>query len=49
MLTIHGVPDTAHDWVNTPPELFREYLEFLKANHYTVIAMRDLQRYVKAK
>src|SRR5690606_13597511 len=25
LLTIHGVPDIEHPWVNTPPELFREY------------------------
>ncbi|MBN8729448.1 MAG: polysaccharide deacetylase family protein [Acidobacteria bacterium] len=47
VLTLHGVPDTAHPWVNTPPELFREYLDFLRDNHYTVIAMRDLDRYAK--
>jgi len=49
VLTVHGVPDTAHPWVNTPPELFREYLEFLKQNRYTVIALRDLERYVKPR
>ncbi len=49
VLTIHGVPDLAHDWVNTPPELFKKYMRFLKDNHYTVIAMRDLARYVDAK
>lgn len=47
VLTLHGVPDTAHPWVNTPPELFREYLDFLRDHHYTVIALRDLDRYVK--
>lgn len=46
VLTIHGVPDTAHPWVNTPPELFREYLDFLRDHHYTVIALRDLDRYL---
>lgn len=46
VLTIHGVPDTAHPWVNTPPELFREYLDFLHDHHYTVIALRDLDRYL---
>ena len=49
VLTIHGVPDLIHPWVNTPPELFRNYMRFLKDNHYTVIAMRDLARYVDAK
>jgi peptidoglycan/xylan/chitin deacetylase (PgdA/CDA1 family) len=46
VLTIHGVPDEAHHWVNTPPELFEEYLQFLKDNHYKVIAMRDLKQYI---
>ena len=42
VLTIHGVPDVEHPWVNTPPELFREYLQYLSDNHYQVIALRDL-------
>lgn len=46
VLTIHGVPDIEHPWVNTPPELFREYLEFLRTNSYKVISLRDLAEYV---
>ena len=46
VLTIHGVPDDAHVWVNTPPQLFEEYLQYLKTNHYKVIALRDLARYI---
>ncbi len=46
VLTIHGVPDIEHPWVNTPPELFREYLQHLKNNDFTVISMRDLEHYV---
>ena len=46
VLTIHGVPDTAHPQVKTPPELFERYLRFLRDEHYTVIAMRDLAKYV---
>ncbi len=46
VLTLHGVPDIEHPWVNTPPELFREYLQYLADNGYTVISMRDLERYV---
>ena len=45
VLTIHGVPDTAHPWVTTPPALFEEYLRYLRDNDYRVIAMRDLARY----
>lgn len=46
VLTVHGVPDTAHPWVTTPLALFEEYLRFLRENNYRVIAMRDLARYV---
>lgn len=47
VLTIHGVPDHVHPWVNTPLPLFEEYLAYLKNNHYRVIAMRDLSKYLK--
>lgn len=46
VLTLHGVPDIEHPWVNTPPELFREYLQYLADNEYEVISMRDLERYI---
>lgn len=46
LLTIHGVPDIEHPWVNTPPELFREYLEYLRENDFTVISMKDLEGYI---
>jgi len=46
VLTVHGVPDYAHEWVTTPPALFEEYLKYLHDNHYQVIALRDLARYV---
>jgi peptidoglycan-N-acetylglucosamine deacetylase len=48
VLTIHGVPDEAHPWVNTPLPLFEEYLKYLHDNHFKVIALRDLKKYVKA-
>ena len=46
ILTVHGVPDVAHDWVTTPPALFEQYLDYLKVHHYKVIALRDVARYV---
>ena len=49
VLTIHGVPDVEHSWVNTPPELFKEYLQYLSENHFKVIALRDLNRYINVK
>ena len=45
VLQFHGVPDTAHPWVNTPPEMFRQYMQYLKENGYRAIAMRDLIPY----
>jgi peptidoglycan-N-acetylglucosamine deacetylase len=49
VLTIHGVPDSEHPWVNTPPELFREYLQYLSLNGYKVLSLRDLKRYINVK
>jgi peptidoglycan/xylan/chitin deacetylase (PgdA/CDA1 family) len=46
VLQFHGAPDTAHSWVNTPPDSFRVYMQYLADNDYTVIALRDLARYV---
>src|SRR5262245_24169357 len=45
VLQFHGVPDTVHPWVNTPPEAFRQYMTYLKQNQYRAIAMRDLLQY----
>lgn len=47
VLQFHGVPDNEHPWVHTPPERFAEYMEWLHAEKYHVIAMRDLKRYVE--
>ncbi|MCI0717440.1 MAG: polysaccharide deacetylase family protein, partial [Acidobacteria bacterium] len=41
----HGVPDP-HPWVNTPPERFREYMDYLKQQGFRVVALRDLERYL---
>jgi peptidoglycan/xylan/chitin deacetylase (PgdA/CDA1 family) len=46
VLQFHGVPDTAHSWVNTPPENFAAFMQYLADERYTVIAMRDLAKYV---
>ena len=46
VLTIHGVPDVEHPWVNTPPELFKEYLQYLTEHHFMVISLRDLNNYI---
>jgi hypothetical protein len=46
VLTVHGVPDTAHPQVTTSPELFQRYLEFLRDHDYKVVALRDLAGYL---
>jgi peptidoglycan-N-acetylglucosamine deacetylase len=38
----HGVPDHAHEWVNTPEDVFLKYMEYLHRNKYRVIAMKDV-------
>ncbi|XOV94505.1 MAG: polysaccharide deacetylase family protein [Bacteroidota bacterium] len=48
VLTLHGVPDMEHPWVNTPPALFKEYLDYLKDNDYRVISIKDLETYIDA-
>jgi len=49
VLTIHGVPDVEHSWVTISPELFGEYLKYLSENHYKVIALRDLEKYINVR
>ena len=46
VLTFHGVPALEHPWVNTEPEVFETYIRYLHDNGYTVISLRDLERYV---
>jgi peptidoglycan-N-acetylglucosamine deacetylase len=49
VLQFHGVPDGRHPFCSTPPERFREFMQYLADNGFTVIAMRDLARYVPAE
>ncbi len=46
VLTFHGVPDLEHPFAGTEQKQFSEYMKYLKDNQYTVIAMRDLSRYI---
>lgn len=46
VLTFHGVPAVEHPWVHTSQEDFIRYMDFLDERGCTVIAMRDLVRYV---
>ena len=45
VLTLHGVPDV-YPHCSTSPETFKKYMQYLDENGYTVIAMRDLAKYV---
>lgn len=42
VLQFHGVPDVAHPWVHTPPEMFEKYMRLLKSKGYRGVALRDL-------
>lgn len=42
VLQFHGVPDVAHPWVHTPPEMFERYMQRLKQEGFRTLAMRDL-------
>lgn len=46
LLQFHGVPDTAHAWVNSSAEQFESYMKYLADNKFTVIPLRDLAKYV---
>ena len=49
VLQFHGVPDVAHSWVHTPPEVFRQCMEHLKNEGYSTLAVRDLEQLVPAQ
>ncbi|MDA2926554.1 polysaccharide deacetylase family protein [Acidobacteria bacterium AH-259-O06] len=46
VLIFHGVPGLHHPWVITEPSDFERYMKYLKDQNCTVIAMRDLAKYV---
>lgn len=45
VVQFHGVPDSAHPWVHTPPERFKEYMAYLKEGGFNVIALKDVAKY----
>lgn len=49
IFTFHGVPDIEHAAVGVDPARFAEMMDYLKDNRYTVIAMRDIARYVDVR
>jgi hypothetical protein len=46
VLLYHGVPDIEHPFCSLDPGLFRGQMQYLKDNHYKVIALRDLAEYI---
>ena len=49
VLCFHGVPALDHPWVDCDADDFKKYMDYLKKQDCTVIAMRDLSRYVDAE
>lgn len=48
VVQFHGVPDRDHPWVHTEPKQFEAFMTYLKDGGFTVIALRDLARFVDA-
>ena len=46
VLIYHGIPDIEHAAVTLAPAIFRAQMQYLKDNHYKVIALRDLAEYI---
>ena len=46
VIQFHGVPDRDHPWVHSDPRRFEEFMTYLKTNAFTVVALRDLARFV---
>lgn len=41
VILYHGVPDDAHPWCNTSPELFEKQMKYLYDNGYSVVSMKE--------
>ena len=48
VLIYHGVPDMEHSACSLDPAVFKLQMQYLKDNHYKVVALRDLAEYVDA-
>ncbi len=49
VMTFHGVPDILHPWVSSDPAKFETYLAHLKQAGCRVIALRDVDRFLKPR
>jgi peptidoglycan/xylan/chitin deacetylase (PgdA/CDA1 family) len=47
VITVHGVPDLAHEQLNTTPAVFEACMKWLNDNHYKVLSMRALMGLTK--
>jgi peptidoglycan/xylan/chitin deacetylase (PgdA/CDA1 family) len=47
VITVHGVPDLAHEALNTTPAVFEACMKWLNDNHYKVLSMRALMGLTK--
>ena len=45
ILTFHGVPALEHPWVNTSPEQFEKYMQYMKDNTFQVISLGALAQF----
>ncbi|MCP4172133.1 MAG: polysaccharide deacetylase family protein [Fuerstiella sp.] len=48
VMTFHGIPDGPHPWVSTTPTMLERYLQHLADEECTVVALREIARYVPA-
>ena len=46
VMTFHGIPDGPHPWVSTTPAMLERYLKHLADEKCTVVALRELAKYV---
>ncbi|MBL8233370.1 MAG: polysaccharide deacetylase family protein [Bryobacterales bacterium] len=49
VLQFHGVPDKAHPWVHTPPEMFERYMRHLKQEGFSTLSLGDVESLYDAK
>ncbi|MEO1981960.1 MAG: polysaccharide deacetylase family protein, partial [Fuerstiella sp.] len=47
VMTFHGIPDTPHPWVSTTPAMLERYLQHLADEKCTVVALREIAKYVR--
>ncbi|MEI7929350.1 MAG: polysaccharide deacetylase family protein, partial [Verrucomicrobiales bacterium] len=46
VIIYHGVPDIEHAACSLDPAIFKVQMQYLKDNHYKVVALRDLAEYI---